>query len=253
MPNQRLALAVALLTLLAAATTSKPAAAVTSPRIEVLQAGVLRGTIAPYSGPLSAIANYNYTSPSGFPIYGPAPAAFEGRMFFYAGADGLYFNVIFNTETIGNGTVDWTIQVLGSTVDPAVKFSDDPAPPAEATELMETTNNLFAGKWDYMARVDGGVIGPLGGTAWTITIDQLGYASRNGRGIEVLRAFDATGASLQLFAEADRSQQIVFRAIPVPEPGAYVAIAPVAVTILVRRRATPASATMARFSTTVTT
>lgn len=200
--------------------TSWALAAPATTGIEVLQGGISRGVIEPYTGSLTGAANYNYVQPSGFPIHGPSAAAFEGRIFFYQGSDGLHFSVIFNTEGIGNGTVDWNIGVTGSTTDPSVQFSDDPVPPETTPDVREVSSNFFVGDWDYTGRVDGGVIGPLGGSNWSITIDQLGYSSTNDRGINKLFAFDASGSSLPLAFTTLNSGRIEFRPFIVPEPRA---------------------------------
>lgn len=189
-------------------------------RIEVLQGGTSLGIIDPYSGVFSAAANYNYIQPSGSPISGPNSAAFQGRLFFYEGSDGLHFNILLNTPALGRGTVDWTISVTGSSTDPIVKVTDDPAPPADHTELFESPNDVFTGAWGYAGNTDGGVIGPLAGSEWSIFIDQLAYTSDNGRGINTLRVYDGSGSWLPLNLNSGPSGQIVFRSLVIPEPTA---------------------------------
>jgi hypothetical protein len=192
--------------------------AVQPQRIDVFQGGTQIGTIDPYVGSLTGAANYNYVQPSGFPISGPASAAFQGRMFFYEGSDGLNFNVIFNTGALGEGAVDWTISVAGSITDPIVRLTDDPDPPADHRELIESSSNFFTGAWSYIGNTDGGVIGAISGSAWTITINQLSYSSSKDKGITSLRAFDDSGSSLSLNLDGGSTGQIIFRAEVVPEP-----------------------------------
>lgn len=194
------------------------AAPVAPSGIMVLQGGVNLGVVKPYVGDLAAVPNYNYIQPSGFPINGPAPEAFEGRIFFYEGTDGLHLNVIFNEEGIGNGTAKWLISVTDSVSDPIVQFSDDPAPPEDAPNLVELSDNVFAGDWSWTGRVDGGVIGPLVGNQWSITIDQLEYGSTNDRGISRLFAYGPEGLPFELNLFSSPAGQIMFRPIAVPEP-----------------------------------
>lgn len=176
--------------------------------------------ITPYTGSLTGVANYNFSSVDfgGLPINGPATAQRKARLFFYEGADGLHFNVLLNTDGAGNGTVDWALTVTGNAADASVQLSDD-APPLVATpELREPSNDVFVGAWSYTARVDGGVIGPLAGSDWTITIDQMGYSSSNDRGINEVQVFDGSGALSSLSPDAGLAGRIQFRAVPVPEP-----------------------------------
>lgn len=213
-----------------------PMAAAAPLSIEVSQGRIVQGYISPYTGPLSAVANYNYIQPSGYPIHGPASAAFEGRIFFYEGADGLHFNVIFNTDSVGNGTVDWVITVEDSTSDPLVQLSDDDVPPQDTPDLIESaTDNIFLGTWAYGARVDGGVIGALGGAAWSITIDQIEYTTERDLGIRTLRAFDGSGSSIPLSNSTSPAGRLHFRAVPEPSTLLLAAIA-AATVWLVRRQ-----------------
>jgi hypothetical protein len=208
------------------------AVAVQPQRIDVLQGSTLIGAIDPYTGSLTGAANYNYVQPSGSPVSGPATTAFQGRVFFYEGSDGLNFNVIFNTGALGEGQVNWTISAVGSTTDPVVRLTDDPAPPADQPELIESSSNFFTGAWNYTGNTDGGVIGPITGSAWTITVHQLGYSSDKDKGITSLRAFDDSGSSLSLNLNSGPTGQIIFRPEVVPEP-ATATIATVALTAFV--------------------
>jgi hypothetical protein len=204
--------------------------------IDVSQGGAFVGTISPYTGSLVSAANYNYIQPSGFPLSGPASAAFQGRLFFYAGSDGLSFNVLFNTGALGEGAVNWTISVAGSTSDPIVQLSDDPHPPADHQELVESSSNFFTGDWSYVGNTDGGVIGPISGSAWTITVNQLGYSSDKDKGITSLHAFDNSGRALPLNLNSGNSGQIVFRPEAVPEPPAATQLTLAAIAALISGR-----------------
>ncbi len=179
--------------------------------IEVFQGGVFLGTITPYSGPLSGADNYNFWSASGHPIYGPTPMAQEGQIFFYNGADGLNFTAIFDKDNSNTGAsyVRWDITVLGSTIDPVVRLSDD------NKELRQVGDNLFWGRWGYGKNTDGGVIGELGGFEWIITIDPLLYSN-----LKTLHIFDASGSFISLNLDTGEAGDITLRAtIPNPEPG----------------------------------
>jgi hypothetical protein len=209
------------LAFVAAIGISAAADAATLQRVEVLQGGVSKGFIDPYIGTLSAAANYHYDQPNGFPISGPASAAFQGRIFFYEGLDGLHFNVIFNTQALGRGTVDWTMSVAGSTTNPSVKVTDDPDPPADHVELIESPSNFFTGAWSYVGNTDGGVIGPLAGASWSLTVNQIAYTSDNDRGIDTLRAYDDSGSFISLNLNSGSTGQLVFRPEVVPEPSTF--------------------------------
>jgi hypothetical protein len=208
--------------------------AVQAQRIDVFQGGALVGTIDSYTGSLTGASNYNYNQPSGFPISGPASAAFQGRLFFYQGSDSLSFNALFNTGALGEGAVNWTIAVAGSTTDPGVLLSDDPDPPADHQELIESPSNFFTGAWSYVGNTDGGVIGPISGSTWAITVNQLGYSSDKDKGITSLRAFGGSGNSLSLNLSSGPSGQIVFRPEAVPEPAAILLIGFAMTTIAMR-------------------
>jgi hypothetical protein len=210
----------ALLHLLALSWAPTLVQAATGDLIEVFQGGVFRGYVTPYSGISTGEDNYNYIQPNGFPIAGPSSAAFQGQIFFYEGSDGLHFNVLLNTQALGRGTVDWLLTVSGSEADPRVQWTDDPRPPADLNELSETSNNVFRGQWDYIGNTDGGVIGPLSGTDWSVVVDQLNYASNNNRGISSLRVFDSSGASIPLNLNTGSAGQLEFRVHAIPEPTA---------------------------------
>jgi hypothetical protein len=112
-----------------------------------------------------------------------------------------------STGTGPDGAVEWDITIAGSTTDPSVLISDDPG------ELTETTNNIFLGRWAYSQNLgDGGVIGELGGNAWTITIDPLLYTN-----VTSLRAYGTTNS---ISLDLDLSKDIVLTKgkNPVPEP-----------------------------------
>jgi hypothetical protein len=177
--------------------------------ISVYQGGVFQGQINAYTGALSGSANYNYFSSAAHPINGPSPSPFEAQMFLYEGSDGLNFNFVLGQEGSGaNHAMDLDILVSGSTSDPTVRLFDDPV---ELTEVGAT--NLFQGRWATGDNTDGGVIGEIGGDAWTVDVDVVSFSN-----LDALRVYDSSGSSLNLALDTGASGIITL--VPVPEPSA---------------------------------
>lgn len=183
--------------------------------IFVFQDGSNLGEITPYAGALSGADNYNYFSASGHPINGPTLGLGVGHVFLYEGSDGLSLNMIFGVDNSGtrfpSEFVSWDIQVSGSTVDPGVILSDD------GNELRETTtNDTFAGRWQYGTNTEGGVIGALGGN-WIVDVNPLRYEIGTNPQASLLLASGLNG-----FISLDPSKPFRFAQIPrssqVPEP-----------------------------------
>ncbi len=177
--------------------------------INVFQAGTLLGTVNPYAGSYSGKANYHYYNYSEHVYIGPSYRAEDaGELFFYNGSDGLHFNMIFGHYGTNSSTwryVTWKINVSGSSTDPVVQVTDD------ANELKEvSTTNVFNGIWSYYSKFgDGGVIGPISGNNWVITVNPSKYTYINS-----LKVYDNSGSSISL--AINTTDDIVFK--PVPEP-----------------------------------
>lgn len=110
-------------------------------------------------------------------------------------------NVVFNHYSGapgGQGAVDWTIDVWGSTTDPGVRLADDP----ETSELTEPANDLFNGSWSWNSRTHGGVIGELSGGEWVVSIEPQSYGGLEP--LTALRAYDRSGTSIALSLAARR-------------------------------------------------
>ena len=188
--------------------------------IYVYQGGNYLGSVEPYS-PTTAMtgaANYNYVGGptwSGDPITGPDQQAREGQIFFYNGSDGLSFTSIFNSIGGGPATkqkTNWDIAVTGSTADPGVLLSDNGETGGVLVEVQEQgATDVFQARWVFTQRTDGGVIGPLGGNSWSITIDPLYY-----EGPTALKVYSGPGSSITLNLNTDSSGDIVLTAIPEP-------------------------------------
>ena len=78
-------------------------------------------------------------------------------------------------------------------------------------------DNVFYGNWTYSQLLgDGGVIGTLGGDAWSVTIDQISYFN-----IDSLMAYGLTN---YISLDLDTNKDITFTVAnnptpaPVPEP-----------------------------------
>jgi hypothetical protein len=174
--------------------------------VNVFQGGDFLGTIRPYTGTLTGAANYNAGVPD--VINGPTSEFDRGAIFFYDGSDGLNFTVMFNRHggsAYRHAHLD--ISVLGSSSDPMVRVADE--------ELDEVSPDFFEGRWTFGETRDGGVIGEIGGIAWTITVDPLLYD-----GVLSLRAYDPRGSYIDLNLNTDASGTIRFT--PVPEPSTFV-------------------------------
>ncbi len=183
--------------------------------ISISQGGTYLGTINPFTGGITGAANYNYFSWSAHPINGPSPVENEAQIFMYDGSDGLNFTTVFSKEdsnNVGAGSVYWDISITGSTTGTDVRLTDD------GSELTELSPDLFRGRWSYNNRnTDGGVIGEIGGDAWTITIDPIIYTN-----INTLKVFGNSGSFLSLNLNTDITGEIVLAAAaeptPTPEP-----------------------------------
>ncbi len=183
--------------------------------ISVSQGGTYLGNINPFTGGITGAANYNFFSWSAHPINGPAPVEKEAHIFMYDGLDGLNFTTVFSKEdsnNVGAGRVKWDISIAGSTTGTAVRLSDD------GSELTETSADFYRGRWKYNNKnTDGGVIGEIGGAAWTITIDPIKYQN-----VSALKVFDYSGSFFSLNLNTDITGEIVLAAaaepIPSPEP-----------------------------------
>jgi len=188
-------------------------------QINISQGGTWIGVINSYSGSLNATQNYDYSDELGYLrnddiINGPSAVNQQGQIFFYNGPDGLSFNTVLGSVGDGpNGSVQWDISIVNSTTNPGVIVSDDPG------ELYEngTTNTFTADFAYYQVYGDGGIIGPIGGNTWQLTIDPASYTN-----ISSLLAYSSTGTSIDL--GLDVSKNIVFSLAvdPVPEPATVI-------------------------------
>jgi hypothetical protein len=133
------------------------------------------GTVASYSGDSASVANYNYFSASGHPIYGPNPEAYKSKMFMYEGSDGLSFNVIHNIDAGGNNYwnhvgMDFQFRNMVS----SIGFVDDSSPEnrGEPGVMAVDAFNYHAG-WAYALNTDGLVFNHLDPIEnyWEIMID----------------------------------------------------------------------------------
>lgn len=164
-------------------------AALIDPTIIEIAQGGQSWRVNPFSGDLTSVENYGYARKSALLTEGPGLEEGVASLFFYRGADGLSFNVVFSAvdrNRTGKGSARWDIAV---TPDPAHADADIAVRVAdERGELREKKREpgLFRGNWHWDNRhTDGGVIGPLEGVFWEITLLQLDYA-----GLSALRVYD---------------------------------------------------------------
>ena len=119
------------------------------------------GAVVAYEGDKTAEENYNYYSASAHPIVGPTPSDFKLNVFFYEGTDGLTLNFFANLDGGGSkGTkLDVDISIEGHDGNDGVILSDDVT--KKGSELLETENHEYQGRFTYDRNTDGGVIGPF--------------------------------------------------------------------------------------------
>jgi hypothetical protein len=176
--------------------------------IDVFQGGSFIGTINPYTGSTSSTDNWNKNT---YPDIGPTGTSKTGKIFFYDSMiDGLNFNMLFHRTGMPRyGSASWDVIIYGSPIDPYVKLSDD------ANELQEVGDNVFQGRWSWGMNADGGIIGPLGGSNWAVTIDPVSYSK-----LDNLYVYDASGSYFALNLNTDTTGTIVLTptSVPVPEP-----------------------------------
>lgn len=212
--------------------------------IGVFQGGALLGTIDPFSGPTTGVANYNYFSASAHPLVGPTPTPGEAFFWFFDGTDGLSFNFFGGQDNSGScdmigpptlcEMIDLDIAINGSTTNPAVLLSDD------SSELSEPAADMFRMRGNFANNTDGGVIGLLGGLDWEVVVDPLQWTSSLS-GDPVLGTFNvsAVGPSGSVALNngtGDPDFQIIFRPLRVPEPATFGLLALMLPLIAWRRR-----------------
>jgi hypothetical protein len=182
--------------------------------IDVFQGGNYKGTIQAYSGTDPAAVNYDYFSHSGHPTEGPNLRYNRGELFFYDGAEGTTFNVIFNKEREPgdpptSGLVSWNL-FTANNGDLSVILSDD------KNELKQPYPNVFKGRWEWRNNTDGGIIGPFT-PDWALLIDPKEYDR-----LDALRVFSADGKRFNLNLHTGPRGTMLFvlsGTIPVPETG----------------------------------
>ncbi len=183
--------------------------------IKVTQGSTVLGTIEPYTGgSYTGAANYSYSGSKNHVINGPTAVLQQGQFFFYEATDGLMFNAIFGSKAGESGTgrkADMIIWVAGSTANPIVKVTDDSSP-IELKKTSITDPYKFTAGWNYTESYgDGGVIGAIGGNAWTITVDPSTYT-----GVTSLSAYSGSGGPISLSLGTNPGDNIVFTPVPIP-------------------------------------
>ena len=84
------------------------------------------------------------------------------------------------------------------------------------SELVEIAPDVIIGRWSWFERTDGGVIGELLGTAWTVSIQPLLYGGT--APLTTLRAYDASGSFVTLDLGTSALDTIVLTPDFVPPP-----------------------------------
>lgn len=119
-----------------------------------------------FSGPLSAVENYNYDWWAPHIQIGPTGDFFASTVFFYRGPDGLHLFLLL--DRIGGGAflnqVDLDIDVRGNGLNDQVVLADDPERPWRPSPLLREDRQLghkYIGSFFNWFRADGAVVGPF--------------------------------------------------------------------------------------------
>lgn len=177
----------------------------------VYQGGSLIGTISDYDDlTRTASQTYGYAnSEANLPAgVGPTLEAGKAHLFLVHNSDGLNFFVVFNRTQNGgtSGNATWSFSLTDNGTTASVKVSDD-------TGELSGSGTSFSGTWSWLGDyTDGGVIGPLSGAAWSLTITPT---SQNITGI-------AAYGPLETVPLADSTANIVIT--PIPEPAETVGL-----------------------------
>jgi hypothetical protein len=164
----------------------------------VKQDGVLRGSITAYSGAEDGAENYDFDDENQWSAnlhHGPTLSAGRAHLFLYQQNNGgLYFTVVFNRFQNGSGgNASWSLSLSGNTSTASVQVSDDPD--RNGTPELSGSGSSFSGSWVWMnSYTDGGVIGPLSGAAWELTI------TLNSGSFTDIYAYSGDGSSIALSA-----------------------------------------------------
>lgn len=132
------------------------------------------GSVEAYTGDLTGVANYDYYSASGHPIYGPTPEAYLSKMYMYGGSDGLSFGFFHNIDEGGSNYwnhVRWEIDFIN--MNSNLGLVDDQTPENRGEIGMVKSGTHYDAGWSYKLNTDGGVIDQLQATDpwWEIVID----------------------------------------------------------------------------------
>ena len=176
--------------------------------IYVREAGVLKGTIVPYSTTLSASAFYNYSNSE---FNGPWPSVTKNRshLFLVDASDGLSLFVVHNAPTGtggSNGSANMRFDLSGGDVADILVW-DDPGESYFDGDTYFTSQQA----WNYNY-TDGLVIGSLDGD-WSMDVKFTQTPSGLSNG---WYAYSANSAPIQL------SVSNTVELTPVPVPGAAI-------------------------------
>lgn len=175
--------------------------------MNVWQGGIYQGTFESYSGGLTAAGNFGYSSSSAHLTAGPPLTPGKAHLFFYDGSDGLHFNVVFSAIPSGGaGSANWSISLSGNGATDGVVISDD------SGELGVG----YTGNWTWdNTHTDGGVIGPIGGSAWSLTITPTGQSLPGGMAVH-----GGSGVVIPLSTDVGQAApfSIVIEPSQIPEP-----------------------------------
>ncbi|MEM3097468.1 MAG: hypothetical protein QXU32_01945 [Nitrososphaerales archaeon] len=173
----------------------------------------LIGLIYPFTGSLTAAANYGYGNvTAGASIqYGPSPSAKITKSFFYNGIDGLSFFTIHGSSP-STTSIKMKIDVINNNSTVGIKVADDPS------EFMSPAPNTFSGNWSVgQYQTDGFAIGSLDDAAsgtWAITVNPNDFGSH-----EIWQAVSSDGNTFDLLVDANgigtsaNNQPIIFTPI----------------------------------------
>ncbi len=162
--------------------------------------------IVPFSGELSAVANYGYAGFSSHVTHGPQAEAFEAQHFFYEGSDGLHFFMNYDKEKVGSAdnSINVEVAIRDNKKQDSVVLSD------EAGEMLaldaDPRTFYYQGLFEYKLQSDGAVLGPL------LTDDfQVIVQYRDIGDLKTAKVYSAVGAAINLNSEQSLPKTFVFR------------------------------------------
>lgn len=191
------------------------------------------GLLRPFSGTITAKANYRYVSASAHPKIGPAPEGFKTKLFLYADYRGTNLNIFSNidsdskTSGSSHNQVSLDITTSGNGGADGVILSDDHLELRELPSIMPLSEGgarpdiypidlakSYQARWQYWYNTDGGIIGPLNGSQSQVKINLLKLGD-----IKSVELVSASGEVIAL-SNSGTPTTLILKAEALSNPGA---------------------------------